>query len=172
MTTSSVTCRRSAGLLLGLTVIALCAALTGCRTEPGGTPVSPEEAARLVVNRHWLDRLPEEGSARFHVLLMLPQMQHSGVYQHRDMWKGDFELFFFKVDGPRLTFDLRGSHRKVATGYRIERLQTGSDQPFDLKLVLDRSPRGPRTFYSFAGRGSEARALGGRQLPPLGLQLP
>jgi hypothetical protein len=157
-------------LVLGLLLLATVAP-AGCKGEPGGTPVSPDEAARLVVNRHWLDQLPEEGGPRFHVLLLLPAMQHSGVYQHRTMWKGDFELFFFKVQGDRLTFDLRGSRGKVSTAYHIERLQPDANQPFDLKLVLHTGVRGPRTYYSFIGRGSEARALGGK-LPPLGLSLP
>jgi hypothetical protein len=76
-----------------------------------------------------------------------------GVFQDRTLFAGAFELFTFRVDGDTIVFDLHHTHDKVRAAFRIERVD--GPAPFDLRLTLDPSPRGPAVYY---GRSAETAA--------------
>ncbi len=132
--------------------------LFACSRPAGVRSMAPDEAYTLLVNRNWLDRMPETRSERFHVLRFIPQMNHSGVYQERTLYQGQFELFAFEHTGEQIRFMLPHTGERRATQYRIDQLQPGEHGPFDLRLQLDRSPRGPATYYGFR-RESQATDL-------------
>ena len=75
-----------------------------------------------------------------------------GVYQDRNVFKRRVRAVHVpgKVDkagqGGRADFRFPDQRRAYKTGSTIERVD--GPAPFDLKLTLDRSPRGPRVYYS------------------------
>lgn len=114
-----------------------------------GTTVSNEEAADLLINRNWMDLWPESETEKLNVFRFVPSMG-GGVFQDRTLFKGTFELFTFAVKGDVITFNLHHTKEKVPAQFRIERV-TGPE-PFDLRLTIDSSPRGPSVYF---GRSSE-----------------
>lgn len=108
------------------------------------TAVEPDEAARLLVDRNWIDVMPRDAQDRLHVFRFTPSMG-GGVFQDRTVFRGEFELFTFKLDGGSLQFWFPDRDERYRSGYTIERV--AGPPPFDLKLTLDRSPRGPRIYY-------------------------
>jgi hypothetical protein len=88
--------------------------------------------------------MPETERDRLHVYRFVPKMG-GGVYQDRTLYKGTFELFRFRATGDEIRFDLKETNTKVTSAYKIEHV-TGPD-PFDLRLTIFESPRGPKTYY-------------------------
>ena len=100
-----------------------------------------------LIDRNWIDRMPETERDRLHVYRFVPTMG-GGVFQDRTLYKGTFELFMFKTDGDELQFDLPETHQKVTSRFRIE--EVDGPEPFDLKLTIDVDPRGPHIYYGMS----------------------
>jgi hypothetical protein len=128
-------------LLVASALAALAA--TACSKAPDR--LSASDSADVLINRNWLDRMPETQSDRLHVYRFVPSMG-GGVYQDRTLFKGTFELFMFKVErGNHIVFDLPETGEKVTSEFRIEKVD--GPAPFDLKLTVSSDPRGPHTYY-------------------------
>jgi len=122
-------------------------AATGCgrgHRSAAPTALPPAEAARVLIDRNWMDLWPENERQRLHVFRFTPAMG-GGVFQDRTLFKGTFELFRFAIDGKALEIELPETGEHVRTGYRIDRVD--GPAPFDLRLTFERSPRGPRVYY-------------------------
>jgi hypothetical protein len=116
---------------------------------PRTAALTAADARAALVDRNWLDSWPRDADDRLHVYRFTPGMG-GGVYQDRTVFQGSFELFTFTVEGDRLAVELPHTGEVVRTRFVIERVD--GPAPFDLRLTLDRSPRGPRVFY---GRSAE-----------------
>src|ERR1041384_6918340 len=118
-------------------------AVTACSKAPAR--LSGSDAACVLINRNWIDRMPETQSDRLHVYRFVPSMG-GGVYQDRTLFKGTFELFMFKVErGDHIVFQLPETHERVTSQFKIE--QVDGPEPFDLKLTIATDPRGPHVYY-------------------------
>ena len=102
------------------------------------------EAADLLINRNWMDLWPASEKEKLNVFRFVPSMG-GGVFQDRTLFEGTFELFSFSVSEGTIHFNLHHTKQKVATKFRIERVE--GPRPFDLKLTLEKSPRGPRVYF-------------------------
>jgi hypothetical protein len=128
-------------------IILLLAALAAC-SSPGRTTVSTEEAGALLIDRNWLDRMPETERDRLFVYRFVPSMG-GGVFQDRTLFKGTFELFSFTVERDQIRFVLHETKDKVTSRFTIERVD--GPAPFDLKLTIPDDPRGPKVYYGMRG---------------------
>ena len=140
-------------------VIALSALIVGCASDDRPTPrhVDPAEATRLLIDRNWIDRLPETPQDRLHVYRFVPAMG-GGVYQDRTLFKGSFELFTFEVDArtSQLRIVTPEDGRAHRTGFHIERVR--GPEGTDLQLTLDDSPRGPSQYYGWSAEIDQSGA--------------
>ena len=129
-----------------LTHLLLVAALAACSSSspPSSKAVPADEAKTLLIDRNWLDRMPETERDRLFVYRFVPNMG-GGVFQDRTLFKGTFELFSFSVDGDRLRFVLHETKQDVTSRFTIERVD--GPAPFDLKLTIDEDPRGPKVYF-------------------------
>jgi hypothetical protein len=129
-----------------LTLLFLVAALAACSSSSSSSSkaVSADEAGRLLIDRNWLDRMPETERDRLFVYRFVPTMG-GGVFQDRTLYKGTFELFSFSVDGDRLRFVLHETKQDVTSPFTIERID--GPAPFDLKLTIPEDPRGPKVYF-------------------------
>jgi len=126
-----------------LLALALSALVIGCSKSDHRLAAS--DAREVLINRNWIDRMPETPSDRLHVYRFVPSMG-GGVYQDRTLFKGTFELFMFKVErGDHIVFDLPETGEKVVSQFAIERVD--GPEPFDLKLTVFSDPRGPHVYY-------------------------
>jgi hypothetical protein len=127
-----------------LAAFALCAVAAACSSK-GSNELSASDARDVLINRNWLDRMPENTKDRLHVYRFVPNMG-GGVYQDRTLFKGTFELFMFKVErGDHIVFDLPETREKVTSQFKIENVD--GPAPFDLKLTISTDPRGPHVYY-------------------------
>lgn len=155
---------RSIVLSLSLGLLALSGS-AGCSGKKLAA-VPADEAQRLLLDRNWLDRVPETARDRLHVFRFVPSMG-GGVYQDRTLFAGTFELFSFEHDAQRIRFHLHHTGEEASARYTIERLP--GDSPLDLHLHIEDSPRGPHDYYSL--RGMQARSPGQNQTADLDAEL-
>jgi hypothetical protein len=128
--------------------VSLLALACGCSRPRAADAVSPEEAKRLLIDRNWLDRYPGTPSDRLNVFRFVPKMG-GGVFQDRTLYAGQFELFSFEATGEEIRFQLWHTGDTARTRYTVERLPKDKKSPFDLKLTLESSPRGPSVYYGW-----------------------
>ncbi|HEY0475868.1 MAG TPA: hypothetical protein VGD37_00005 [Kofleriaceae bacterium] len=122
---------------------ALVLAVTACSSK-SSPRLSASDSRDVLIDRNWIDRMPESTTDRLHVYRFVPTMG-GGVFQDRTLYKGTFELFMFKVENDHIVFDLPETHEKVTSQFQIERVD--GPAPFDLKLTIFSDPRGPRVYY-------------------------
>jgi hypothetical protein len=127
-----------------LVASALALAVTACSSKSHDERLSASDSRDVLINRNWLDRMPERTTDRLHVYRFVPNMG-GGVFQDRTLFKGTFELFMFKVDRDHIVFDLPETHERVTSQFQIERV--AGPRPFDLKLTIFADPRGPHVYY-------------------------
>ena len=128
--------------------------LPACHEAKRPHALPPPEARRLLLDRNWLDRLPQTPQERLHVFRFVPSMG-GGVFQDRTLYAGHFELFHFDQDGRTLHFKLPHTGEDLRTPFFIEPLHLpDEDTPFELHLHIEGSPRGPSDYYSLRGERS------------------
>ena len=120
------------------------AALAACSSSSTSNDIPDDEARKLLLDRNWIDRMPETERDRLHVYRFVPSMG-GGVFQDRTLYKGTFELFRFETAADEIRFDLPETHQKVVSKFRIEKVD--GPRPFDLKLTIAADPRGPQVYY-------------------------
>ncbi len=106
--------------------------------------LSDDEARKVLLDRNWIERMPETERDHFHVYRFVPSMG-GGVFQDRTIFKGTFELFQFETAADEIRFNLLETHDKVVSKFRIE--EVDGPKPFDLKLTIAADPRGPQVYY-------------------------
>jgi hypothetical protein len=136
------------------TALVLVIALAACSSK--SKSISTDEAAKLLLDRNWIDRMPKTEREKLHVYRFVPNMG-GGVFQDRTLFKGTFELFTFKVDGDHILFDLPETGEKVTSQFHIEAVD--GPAPFDLKLTVWSDPRGPTTYYGMRRETAEVKRL-------------
>jgi hypothetical protein len=129
--------------LLAVSLVAALATVAACSSK-SSSQLSASDARDVLIDRNWLDRMPESTTDRLHVYRFVPSMG-GGVYQDRTLYKGTFELFMFKVDRDGIAFDLPETGEKVTSPFKIETVD--GPEPFDLKLTIRDDPRGPHVYY-------------------------
>ena len=125
--------------------ILLAAALAGCGAKKSAA-ITGDEAKQLLIDRNWLDRMPETERDRLHVYRFVPNMG-GGVYQDRTLYKGTFELFRFEATADEIRFDLPETGDHVTSPYTIEAVD--GPAPFDIKLTIPGDPRGPKVYFGW-----------------------
>jgi len=134
----------------------LVVALVGCSSHKS-------HDADLLLNRNWIDRMPQTERDHLYVYRFVPSMG-GGVFQDRTLYKGTFELFHFDASGDEIHFVLPETHEDVKSSFKIETVD--GPEPFDLKLTIDGDPRGPSVYYGIRaetdrdGHALEARLAG------------
>lgn len=123
--------------------LALIVALAAC-SSPTSSRVSTDDAAKLLIDRNWMDRMPQTERDHLFVYRFVPNMG-GGVFQDRTLFKGTFELFSFSATGDKINFVLHETKDNVTSTYTIERVD--GPAPFDLKLTIPDDPRGPKVYF-------------------------
>jgi len=145
--------------------------LAAACSKPAATTsaVPPEQAKQLLLNRNWIDRLPERVDDKLKVYRFVPSMG-GGVFQDRTIFFGTFELFTFEATGTEIRFNLLHTGDKRVSPYTIEELKTPGPEGVDLRLTITRDPRGPKSYYGWRKESANTADLDG-QLTALGKKL-
>lgn len=126
------------------TMLVLLIAFTAACSPASSTKISDHDAGKLLLDRNWIDRMPQTRDDKLHVYRFVPSMG-GGVFQDRTLFKGTFELFKFKIDGDHIDFDLPQTREKARSQFTIEKID--GPAPFDLKLTIWADPRGPQVYF-------------------------
>jgi hypothetical protein len=137
------------------TALVLVIALVACSHK--SKTLDSDEAKQLLIDRNWIDRMPQTDRDKLHVYRFVPTMG-GGVFQDRTIYKGTFELFKFSVDGDHILFDLLETGEHVRSQFHIE--EVDGPAPFDLKLTVWSDPRGPTVYYGMRAETEQVKQLG------------
>jgi hypothetical protein len=129
-----------------LVVAALMA--SACSRTAATHALPPDQAKALLIERNWLDRLPQKVDDKLQVYRFVPSMG-GGVFQDRTIFFGTFELFTFEADGARIRFNLLHTGDKRVSPYTIEELATPGPEGVDLQLTITDDPRGPKRYFGW-----------------------
>jgi hypothetical protein len=126
--------------------LVFCAALAACSADsPAPSRAVPaKEAQSLLLDRNWIDRMPETDRDKLYVYRFVPSMG-GGVFQDRTLFKGTFELFMFQAGNGEIKFVLPETKDEITSKFQIESVD--GPAPFDLKLTITKDPRGPKVYY-------------------------
>jgi hypothetical protein len=127
-----------------LTLVAASSAACSSGSKVKSRELADDEARKVLLDRNWIEQMPETERDRFHVYRFVPSMG-GGVFQDRTIFKGTFELFQFETAADEIRFNLLETHDKVVSKFRIE--EVDGPAPFDLKLTIAADPRGPQVYY-------------------------
>jgi len=137
--------------------LVLAALLAGACSKSVTHALPPDQAKALLLDRNWLDRVPEKVDDKLHVYRFVPSMG-GGVFQDRTIFFGTFELFTFEADGERIRFNLLHTGDKRTSSYAIEELATPGPDGVDLQLTIADDPRGTRRYYGWRNEGRDLDA--------------
>ena len=126
------------------TIALVLVAAAACTSHKADKQITGDEARQLLIDRNWIDHMPQTERDRLHVYRFVPSMG-GGVFQDRTIFKGTFELFMFETTDKEIRFVLPETHERVTSPYRIEAVD--GPHPFYLELTIDGDPRGPKTYY-------------------------
>jgi hypothetical protein len=143
-----------AHLVAALVAVSLVAACS----KPATHALPPDQAKQLLLNRNWIDRLPERVDDKLKVYRFVPSMG-GGVFQDRTIFFGTFELFTFEATGAEIRFNLLHTGDKRTSGYTIEELATPGPEGVDLRLTIASDPRGPKSYYGWRKEAGGTGAL-------------
>ncbi|HEY5934426.1 MAG TPA: hypothetical protein VIU61_07325 [Kofleriaceae bacterium] len=129
-------------IIVAAMVLAL--SFSACSSPTSSPKIRGDEAKRLLLDRNWLDRMPETDRDKLFVYRFVPSMG-GGVFQDRTLYKGTFELFMFEATDDEIRFNMPETRTKVTSAYAIEKVD--GPEPFDLKLTIPDDPRGPKTYF-------------------------
>jgi len=130
--------------MVRIALIMLFTLLAACSSPSAPKSVPADEAKQLLIDRNWLDRMPETERDKLYVYRFVPSMG-GGVFQDRTLFKGTFELFSFEATGEQIRFVLHETKDTVTSKYTVEPVD--GPAPFDLKLTIPDDPRGPKTYF-------------------------
>jgi len=137
--------------------LVLAALLAGACSKSVTHALPPDQAKALLLDRNWLDRVPEKVDDKLHVYRFVPSMG-GGVFQDRTIFFGTFELFTFEADGERIRFNLLHTGDKRTSAYAIEELATPGPDGVDLQLTIADDPRGTQRYYGWRNEGRDLDA--------------
>ncbi len=137
--------------------LVVAAFLVGACNRPATHALPPEQAKKVLLDRNWLDRVPQKIDDKLHVYRFVPSMG-GGVFQDRTIFFGTFELFTFEADGARIRFNLLHTGDKRISAYKIEELATPGPDGVDLVLTIADDPRGPKRYYGWKNEGRDLDA--------------
>jgi hypothetical protein len=141
-----------------LVLSAFVAALSfGACSKPATHALPPDQARALLIERNWIDKLPQRVDDKLKVYRFVPSMG-GGVFQDRTIFFGTFELFTFEATGSEIRFDLLHTRDKRVSAYTIEELATPGPDGVDLRLTITADPRGPKSYYGWRNEGKDLDA--------------
>lgn len=130
--------------LLGL-LVASCWWLWHRRS--GATYHAPADRAALV-NRIWIDRLPQSDTDKIHLFVLLDRWQRVGLFEHASGWEGEFVGFQWKFranNDDRLQLRFPQDNKTATITWDVRRCD---ERGFELCLTMRGNPRGPDRWFS------------------------
>jgi hypothetical protein len=130
-----------------------------------GNAASADRGQQIFYDRLWVDHLPKSETDTFDIFAAITE-QPVGVFDHRSMWKGEWELFRHEARGDgQIELLFPQSKSKARMTYRAWKCNDKKD--FDYCLEVS-GGKGPKKYYSQRGweigSGENVRAVENRLL--------
>jgi hypothetical protein len=116
-----------------------------------GDRAQPADDRKLVVDRIWVDHLPQNPRDEISIFLALTEEQMGdaiGIFQTGSQWRAKYELFEHESGGEQLkiVYPQTGERESVRT-----RARACNDHGWDFCLELSGNSRGVKKYYSMEG---------------------
>lgn len=108
---------------------------------------------RAILNRTWFDKYPEK--SRDTVSMWYWMGGGYALFERGSSFRMSLEIFEFERQNDKVVVTALQDKKKTTTGFKIEACD--DVEPFNVCLVLDESPRGPKKYYGFARRYDQER---------------
>lgn len=123
--------------------------------EPADTAVETADS-KIFYDRFWIDVLPRTETDEFHVLATLSD-EGIGLFDHRSMWRGDWELFRYEPRGEgKIELLFPQTRKRENATYKAWKCDDGN---FDFCLELRGASHGAKRYFSRKGWEIEAGSL-------------
>ncbi|MCS6859710.1 MAG: hypothetical protein NZT92_05250 [Abditibacteriales bacterium] len=113
----------------------------------GATYHTAADRAALV-NRIWIDHLPQGETDKIHLFALLDRRQRVGLFEHTSAWEGEFAGFewrFRATNDDRLQLRFPQTNQTATVVWDV---RPCNERGFDLCLTMRGNPRGPQRWYS------------------------
>jgi hypothetical protein len=136
--------RRGPGMYV-FAVLLLVAALVYAHwyRETFEKPIATQDAIHapsLLVDRIWIDEIPQRESDKFHLYLFSSEDNFGINDKAASIYKHLLEIFFYDASGTTLSFQFPHDRRNSKTSYKVEKLSKPKDD-VDLKLTITADPQ-------------------------------
>lgn len=108
--------------------------------------------ARILSDRVWIDHQPRSDKDTVQVFFLLSKQAH-GLFQATSVWKGQYEVFGYELQGADLRIVYPQTNERERTTARARRCNEGG---MDFCLEIQGGSRGAKKYYSREGWEIEA----------------
>jgi hypothetical protein len=133
-------------MFVAVLAVASLSVAPGCRggeSSDNAVEVADSEAAEIIESTPWLDKAPEAPEDNFSAYVF---QQEVGVFVSGSQYRGSYDLFTYQISDKAVAFKFLADGKGAKSKFKLERVSKG---PFDLRLTLKDSPRGPKVYYGF-----------------------
>lgn len=118
------------------------------QAPPVSAPQEQIAVPRELVDRIWIDSLPQRETDKFNFYLFSSE-DNFGINDHaQSIYKHLLEFFYYRATDSALTFQFPHDKRQARCSYKVERLSK-PERDIDLKLTIENDPQmgGKTTTY-------------------------
>jgi hypothetical protein len=113
-----------------------------------GATYHTNAARSALVNRLWIDHIPQSETDKIHLFALLDRRQRVGLFEHASGWEGEFAGFQWKFranNDDRLQLRFPQDNKTATIAWDVRRCK---ERGFELCLTMRGNPRGPNRWYS------------------------
>ena len=107
----------------------------------------PTKGNELVRDRVWIDHLPRNEREPIQTFMVLKE-QPVGLYNNASMWRGNYELFRYEMQGRQFRMEFPQTGDRESVKAEASRCDQGG---MDFCLELDGGTRGVKRYFSREG---------------------
>ena len=133
-------------LIAGLIIVAALAYAWMVRValRPPNTNVRAvvnQNAASLLLDRLWIDRVPQRDTDRFNLYVFMSEEQMGLNDQAQSIYRHLLEIFLYDANSREIRFHFPHDSRAAKSAYTVERLARPERNDIDLKLTIAADPQ-------------------------------
>jgi hypothetical protein len=134
------------------------------------TVVPAEQVQSLLVDRLWIDELPQRESDKFNFYVFSGEDEFGINDKAQSIYKHLLEIFNFRADAKNINFTFPHDRRNARSAYQVEKLARPRGD-IDMKLVISADPQmGGKSWTYWSSTKWQSHDL--QSLPPMLRHLP
>lgn len=108
---------------------------------PHGQMLNGDQAASILVDRLWVDRVPEKDTDKFNFYIFSSEENIALNDQAQSSYRHLLEIFFYRATAHDISYQFPHDRRSGKTAYAVEKLAKPDRNQIDMKLTLVADPQ-------------------------------